>query len=985
MKSQFLKIAGVKSEKAFYKKFPTEAAFFKAHPEAKKMVNGGEQDRGQLKKLQQLTDFGNPPIAQTGEIIPFAKSIGGKDIVSTLGGLSKSPSTLKAVDLTKGAGKGLGPASSYIGAAQDIIGGIGALKQEKKALKQAEQDAKLTNVMAQAAESRPKQPIKRQYVRPEDALVQPDQTFPTYGIGTNILAAEDGAVINQIGGNPTEIVNTFAPNTIYSDMGYEPLEDSSQIKSYYGGGKLTKAQLGGDFANKLAGSGFGQFMSNPQAGDLVTNIATRVGTGGKGPTGSSQLGKGIGTAAGTAFLGPVGGVIGGALGSLVGGLFGKKKAKQMAQYKEQTSGNINRITGQNVSQGIQDQYSSFMENGGQTSDYGWVSHTWQPQVIAKFGEHDLKDLLAPDPTMDTLRTGGHIRQNRMFDTDMFAMGGDLKVYRGEAEPMSINPYLPDGGETIMFRGPSHEDGGMPIEYGQSPVEVEGGEPAVKLRNGSTGDEDLVVFGNLIEPNSKRKFKNVVADIAKKEAKQNKLIDKSINQLDNLDVDTPFDQLKMSALQANLLGGNMKLKNYADEKMDLAAKQSAINETAEELGIEADALAKGKMKKAKLGAAIKKAQTGIQQSGSTFTYNGRTLDPKNPEDAIIIQQFRADVSRNEKDIDTLRARQNANPNAIAMTGNMDEVVVSAPNYLTFDEWLQEYSPEDLIPGVNEQQLFKQYQMHRYKYGIPDYAPIAPSVAPQTAIDKKETVNKKAKQKLPWMDIANQIIPQLRPTNAEELALQQILPELGTAGEVEEPVSAQKFQPQLLMAYDVVNPQDQINAITAQANIASRAAESNAAAQAMILGQAAELKSKAIGEAQRANTLAKLDVYNKNIQTLNDAQLKNLSILDQQQVRQAQAKSATRATKLAAQQSIANKYLQNKAEQKTLQAYENLYNYRFGDQGRAQNFNPLAQFNIPQVNSMTSEQLEALAKIKSVEEKKKAKEARNGSIVKAIKNL
>jgi hypothetical protein len=53
MKSQFLKIAGVKSEKAFYKKYPTEAAFFKAHPEAKKMANGGKQDKGQIKKLQQ--------------------------------------------------------------------------------------------------------------------------------------------------------------------------------------------------------------------------------------------------------------------------------------------------------------------------------------------------------------------------------------------------------------------------------------------------------------------------------------------------------------------------------------------------------------------------------------------------------------------------------------------------------------------------------------------------------------------------------------------------------------------------------------------------------------------------------------------------------------------------------------------------------------------------------------------------------------------
>jgi hypothetical protein len=38
MKAEFLKLAGVKSEKAFYKKYPTEAAFFKAHPEAKKSI-----------------------------------------------------------------------------------------------------------------------------------------------------------------------------------------------------------------------------------------------------------------------------------------------------------------------------------------------------------------------------------------------------------------------------------------------------------------------------------------------------------------------------------------------------------------------------------------------------------------------------------------------------------------------------------------------------------------------------------------------------------------------------------------------------------------------------------------------------------------------------------------------------------------------------------------------------------------------------------
>ena len=41
MKDKFLKMAGVKSEQEFYKKFPTEEAFFKAYPQAMEMKKGG--------------------------------------------------------------------------------------------------------------------------------------------------------------------------------------------------------------------------------------------------------------------------------------------------------------------------------------------------------------------------------------------------------------------------------------------------------------------------------------------------------------------------------------------------------------------------------------------------------------------------------------------------------------------------------------------------------------------------------------------------------------------------------------------------------------------------------------------------------------------------------------------------------------------------------------------------------------------------------
>ena len=56
MKDQFLKIAGVKTDKAFYAKYPTEAAFFAAHPEAKHlktMAKGGNAS-GKQQQIMQL-------------------------------------------------------------------------------------------------------------------------------------------------------------------------------------------------------------------------------------------------------------------------------------------------------------------------------------------------------------------------------------------------------------------------------------------------------------------------------------------------------------------------------------------------------------------------------------------------------------------------------------------------------------------------------------------------------------------------------------------------------------------------------------------------------------------------------------------------------------------------------------------------------------------------------------------------------------------
>jgi hypothetical protein len=505
------------------------------------------------------------------------------------------------------------------------------------------------------------------------------------------------------------------------------------------------------------------------------------------------------------------------------------------------------------------------------------------------------------------------------------MGGELQVYRGEAEPISNNPYLPDGGETVMFRGPSHENGGMPISYGQSPVEVEGGEPAVKLRDGGSGEDNMVVFGNLIESESKRKFKNIVADIAKNETKQNKIIDKSTNQLNNLDVNTSFDKLKLSSLQANLMGGNMKLKNYAQEKMDLAAKQSAINDTAEEYGLIADDLAQGKMKKVKMGTSMKKAQVGI----NTSSYN--SMPPYSYNDTL----------RNIMGQDVYR--KSPYMPGFGVESGIEEVVVR---------------PE-LETSVK---------------------------MPDIKTSKKEEIKK---EKFPWMNIVNQALPFLRPSDVEDLDPRQLSGEFyALSNNQVEPVQAQTFQPLLQTSYDI-SLQDQLNEITAQTKQAERLVGNNSEALAAIYAQATMAKNKVIGEQMRINQGLDADVYRSNINALNQAQLQNLQMYDTQQQRQEAAKSATKATTQEALNSVASKYAQNKAANRQLAIMENMYNFRYDKSGRAINMNPLAKFDTEVTGgSANSAAAPAGYEFETILKKKKAvstKESRNGSIVKAIKNL
>ena len=1044
MKAKMLKIAGVKSEKEFYKKFPTEEAFMKKHGKAFKKAQigayiGGEKDNGfqpvSFKDVYDEADYAitgstadqrkedmlkMADVAATQQIAQNTAKKGGLgDIANTLmqagqmfggtakkgknikqaqfgtnafvdpsTGLVESPTGMISADDTflsgfdnvanmpKGKGSNLTKLlGKYGGPAGKLVQGIQQLKDEKNALKKAQQMQGVSDISLQASRTRPEQ-TQRRYVRPEDVTVTGEELFPIYGTGTNVLA-KDGA----------EIANTFAPNTLYDDLGYEPLNDSERYKQFMHGGKMHKAQTGLEAFSQAGGGNF--------ASSLMTSIS--------GENAGGNIGGTLGETIGNAILPGVGGTVGKIGGQLIGTLVDRKPQKTK-KANQATQRNIQNMALQQGISGAQGQYTSFMKDGGETSPYEWVSHTWQPQVIATFGEHKVKDLLKPLADADMLRAGGHLKaytppSERAMSTErpMMQEGGELQTHwGGYAEPMSENPYLPDGGETIMFRGQSHEESdgkgntGIGITFGDNPVEVERGEPAIKLKDGTSGESSLVVFGNLKiphellgDPKAKgKKFKNYVADLSKKEEKANKLVSKSVDQLDDLDVHTPFDKLKFNSLDANIMGGNMKLKDYAQKKMDASALQSAMNDTVDEYGLETTD--RGTIK-AKKGATIPMAQTG------------KDLPKLNTEDYSYLKDLYERAEKSKKGEDVLKFQQ--------------EYHKLAPDYAksVLEKYPTTYYGKGKRPPLtnadlksNEDSIFgkrtKQYMaaikdasrapetVEKVKRTLPNLEFPGKLSVPGYAKDLKPPTTTETTTQ-PGVDLAtyfNQVLPYLRPSDAEELDPNQLVGEmLALSNNQLEPVRAQLFEPELSVPYDI-SLQDILNENEASFRAQQRLVGYNPAAQSQLAAQKYAANQKVLGEQFRMNQAMKDQVYRENRGLLNQAKLQNLGTLDQQYVRQEEAKSKTKAVTQEALNSIAAKYAQNKLENRTLQTYENLYNYRFDPRFRTVNMNPLVDFQQMIANASPA-QTEEYKKVLEEKSKKASKTAKNGSIVKALKNL
>jgi hypothetical protein len=885
MKDQFLKLAGVKSDKEFYKLFPDEKSFMaKYGKQVKKLQMGSSIPNTKLPQIGQYTGgeqsayknlnygdiYDNVDYSVTGsnrqmrmdqanlaaqqEIAQNSNKKGGGlfdmlgQFAGGLDGLSDSgamPTGRRGLNIpraesgfTQGfqnfgtkvdafgqkVGQGYDKVDASLGKIGGVAGGIGiagGLMEGYQMIKNEKNQRKLA----------------QQSFGLSDVTRQASQTVPEQ-TQRNYVRPEDYIY------NPGEMYPSYGvgTNVLAKD-----------------GAKIEKAMFGMDKMAGQAGGALGSFI-----------------TGNKGrPTGGGKIGSTIGGTVGKLLPIPGADIVLSGVGGLVGGLFGGKSARKTTNLQEGAERNL---TGQAFEQGARGaigQYSGFAEYG------------------------------ASVPNMDNFRIGGNIRQEDM------AMGGNLKTHwGGYAEPMSMNPYLPNGGETVMFRGKSHEESdgkgntGIGITYGDNPVEVERGEPAIQLKDGSSGSNSLTVYGNLKIPNygvemlgdSKakgKKFKNYVSDLTRVENSQNKIMEKSTKGIDSVSEFDPYDKLSFASYKSNMLGANMKLKDIADKKIKAANLQSAINDTAEEYGLIADDLAKGKVK--------------------------------------VDKKAKAEQARFGKNI--LKAR----------VGETVRPTVSEMRSFEFDEMN--------LPNIEYDPFYK----------------------PEVKKDKDGL-----------MTAFNQLLPYLRPSNAEPLNPNQLAGEnFALASNEVEGVPVQTFQPELAQATNF-SFQDRINSVINQTKASERMAQNNPAALSIINAQAYDAINSIKADEFRTNQSMLQGVLAENRQALNQARQQNMGAYDQQFERQLGARTLTKAVKQAALNSISSKYAQNDLENRKLQTYENMYNHRFGPGMRTMNMNPLQQFNTDMMASLSTDELEKLVKERKAQEKEKDTSARNGAILKAFRS-
>lgn len=913
MKAQFLKLAKCKDEKSFYKKYPNQEAFLKAHPEAKELIKkaqgGMNLDNNNVPDYMNVTPYGpqapfTPP-SQNYEIpstIPQGLPQGyGMSMNDYIGQNNNSVTESTAQPDSSSGTSGIN--GQQMAGSIDAFGKAAkAYSAEKKQAQKAKQNYALTKLNERLSLSDDVNTIHQKHIkdRPEDYIQDTDRFYKSQGNGSGVL---------QSGG---EISNNYSPNTLYDDLGYVP-HISDNVKQYQSGGNAN-GFIQGQFDNN-AGSQLGNAIPIPGVSQIVSMVGGMADN----------------------MFGPAGDI------------------KSLNKLSQQS---MNRTIGNSLWKNM-GAFNSVRQEGG------YVSNDWTPQVIAKFGDHTAKDYYNYSHEYDTLRSGGHLKDDEYIPVNnrglqTYQTGGELKTHwGGNVEPVSYNPFSEGEGYTYNAEGNSHtqsdhkgrtgiglevlQDGGefnpknldlplSPIEgfaegIGKNPsqahVEIEQHEPISMTKDGAvvygnlkTNNKGLETF-NLPKDFNGMKFKHIVNNvIAPKENKLNNQLQKILSNINSENNDSLSNKTKEIQHQ----GIMSQLKSLAEQKKNLSDYQEAIHNTTDYIsqalgknisqekyaknGEISHILAKGELpKNAKNGKTIK-AQDGTYAVKGTLP---GSIDYNTPDTAGDI--FKG--SNYETQWGLKRDKAFSDP-TIAK-----KLISDLENYSGQDA-------EDVKAVLNKEKtmsgkIAKAYELASDKKVGPYHTILnsiidknaTPTASP--AVKTPEPVDysslEQTPNKFPWGAVANSALGMFKKPFNMPLDPEQI------AGEMYGLASNQYEAPWGSHAYSMLETPSSYrdpnrDAIMSMGRAAIANSANNPAAQSAIFAQIADKLGETSARELGINQQTQQGIYNNNVNTVNHDIFANLGNDINLSDKISQAKSRTKDNTIAALESISAKKLQNK---------------------------------------------------------------------------
>jgi hypothetical protein len=993
-KDLILKIAKEKDLKSFYKKYPSEEAFMKQHGKAfKKAQTSSAIDKSQGGQTWGGSMFNQPGIPQEG-YTPGTISLNDSQVENAggmydgyafKGGPSTTTTTTKQpfdISGITGALSGIGEGAMEFGQQQALTENKAAWAGASNVLKDAEISTAYT----------PKQP--RQHNRPDDrrAIVNTSELYTQPGRGSDILTGQNGSLI---GGNPTEIQNTYAPkHTLFDDLGYEPLYDSNQVKAFQGGGGF--GNWFGQATDTFGGDSSKGFMGNMGQKSMLSSFGPK-------PDAGSKIGSNIGS-----FFGPAGEFFGGAIGGALDTEDEKQKTQDAIINSNFQFGNRLAMAG-DITGGLSNM--GVGQNGVDLPTYeegGYMNPEYNPQVIAMFGDHNAKDFA---DYAHKFRAGGHLKEytppsNRAMET--FALGGKLQSHwGGGVEDISYNPYLPGSGRTAMISGATHPNGGVGISYGdeaqngygyaanganmEADIEAETREPVIEMADGgninpqtgqpetsavvfgnipftkkiaeATGDEDLI---KLATKNDGRTYKKIIADFAKGQNKAQSTITKASELANDAD-NTKWGKLTLNTAEMMKTGGNTTLKNFADSTMKLANLQDATQDVKKEksyaagYNLSAEELGKGNEVRdydpitkdaelenpyAKSGALLSKAQNSkvIKGRGDKWDYSKVGNSEGNPNWATqelydlnwtpVVDEAYDDKERAKKMLEYSKT-------------------VKGPTGDKIRKFLSKYNTEEeQIAALKEQSKNGQIGPVHYvseaaiKYTAPGMTtPLKEEVKKEKEILKTTPLPYKGNK---LADIYGMISPLFERDQLPGIDQRQFAKEyMSMAQNQYEPVQAQQYFPELDPVYRM-SYEDAMNQNTADFRDVERQLGNNPAALSDLLANKYKANQSVKAEEFRTNQAIEQQIFGGNRGKINQAKAINLQLLADQRDKQQKAKSITKETQQEAVGSIADKYLQHDARNQEYRVRRNLFpKFGYDPSGKIHTQGPWYQPNIPQI--------------------------------------